>query len=310
VLCLLVNPSAGGGRALRRLPAIHAALAEHGLAVLRTATTRSLAHARELAGAAGAAGETVVAIGGDGLIGAVAWALADHPQARLGIIPGGRGNDLARVLGIPTEPRAACAVLAAGRSAPLDLGEVVWDGPDGAEQRSEFVGIASVGFDSEANRIANAAPSWLGGLVYAYGALRALVRWRPATFDLRLDGASPARYRGYSVAAANSRAYGGGMLLAPDALLDDGRLDIVVIEQMSRLRYLSRLPSVFRGTHTALPEINVLRAGEVEIAGDRPMTLYADGDPVAALPVRVRVRRHAVNVIVPASWPGVRTPAG
>jgi diacylglycerol kinase family enzyme len=169
-----------------------------------------------------------------------------------------------------------------------------------------FVGIASVGFDSDANRIANEAPSWLGGLVYAYGALRALASWRPATFTVELDPPGERHtLTGYSIGAANSKAYGGGMFAAPDALLDDGLLEIVACEHVSRWRFLtSVMPRVFKGTHVELPTVRTFRASEVEISADRPFTMYADGDPIGELPVRARAVRGAVNVLVPLESKG------
>jgi diacylglycerol kinase family enzyme len=163
------------------------------------------------------------------------------------------------------------------------------------------VGIASAGFDSDANRIANEAPSWLGGLVYAYGALRALASWRPATFEIELDPPGERHtFTGYSIGTANSKAYGGGMYAAPGALLDDGLLEVVTMKHMSRWRFLSSvLPRVFKGTHVELPAVRVFRAAEVAISADRRFTMYADGDPIGELPVRVRAVKGAVNVIVP-----------
>ncbi len=177
-VALLCNPSAGGGRAARVLPQVEEALGSHRIA-FHTETTRDLDHARALAGAAAAAGEVVVTLGGDGLVGCVAGALREAPGSVLGVLPGGRGNDLARSLRIPRDPRAACAVIADGTERLLDIGDV---------GGRTFVGIASLGFDSDANRIANAAPSRLGSLVYVYAALRALAAWQPARFELTLDG--------------------------------------------------------------------------------------------------------------------------
>ncbi|MBA3808967.1 MAG: diacylglycerol kinase family lipid kinase, partial [Solirubrobacterales bacterium] len=271
----------------------------HGLA-LRREDTRDLPHARELAREAAGAGEIVLALSGDGLLGALADALRDVPGATLGILPGGRGNDLARVLGMPDDAIAACAAFASGVPRALDLGVVL---AGSAEQRGDsYVGIASAGFDSDANRIANEAPAWLGGQVYAYGALRALVSWRPARFEIELDppGGERHSFSGYSIAAANSRAYGGGMNLAPDALLDDGLLEIVAVKRVSKLRFLLNLPKVFAGTHVLLENVLVFRAAEVAISADRPFVLYADGDPIGELPLRVRAERGAVNMIVPA----------
>jgi len=221
----------------------------------------------------------------------VAGVLAGRDGAVMGVLPGGRGNDLARVLGIPlNDLAAAVAILRDGVERPLDVGRV-----DGRP----FMGIASLGFDSDANRIANEAPARLGDLVYAYGALRAFARWRPATFTLVLDG-EERTYTGYSVACANSKAYGGGMLLAPDAELDDGLLDVLVIEQVSKARFLSQLPKVFRGAHVANPEVHVLRAREVRVSADRPFAIYADGDPIGELPATITVSPRAVRVVLPA----------
>lgn len=302
-VCLIVNPAAGGGRAGRCAPAVEACLRRLGLE-LRCERTRDLADARSLAREAALAGERVFVLGGDGLAGAVADVLRTIPGAVMAVLPGGRGNDLARVLGLPSDPVAACELIAHGMPVPLDLGEV-----DGRA----FLGIASVGFDSDANRIANEAPGWLGNLVYAYGALRALLCWRAASFQvtLRNDG-DPAgggasgevlpttrTFTGYSVAVANSKAYGGGMRLAPDAELQDGLLDVVRIDAVSRLRFLASLPRVFKGTHVELPSVHVERAAAVEISADRPFTLYADGEAFAELPVRVRSLPAAVQMLVP-----------
>lgn len=286
---LIVNPAAGGGRALRVLPAAERALRDAGLRV-RIEHTRDIAHARALAAAAGAAGEVAAALGGDGLVGAVADGLrtAGQGSGLLAIVPGGRGNDFARALGIPRDPAAAAALIADGRERPIDLGV--------CGERA-FVGIASCGFDSDANRIANETRV-PGDLAYLYGALRALAAWRPARFELELDG-EPLVHVGYSVAAANGRQYGGGMLLAPDASLEDGRFDVVTVAAVPKRRFLRGLPRVFRGTHVRNDEVEVRRARELRIAADRPFTLYADGDPLAELPATVRTLPAAVRVIVP-----------
>jgi YegS/Rv2252/BmrU family lipid kinase len=197
-------------------------------------------------------------------------------------------------LGIPADAAAACAVIARGREHDLDLGAV---------NGRTFIGIASAGFDSDANRIANEAPARLGNLVYAYGALRALVAWRPAHFELELagdDGTSERRtFSGYSFAAANSKAYGGGMLIAPDAELDDGLLDVVISEHVSKLRFLISLPKVFKGTHVENAEVHVLRTRELRVSADRPFTVYADGDPIAELPATISALPRALRVLVP-----------
>jgi YegS/Rv2252/BmrU family lipid kinase len=295
-VCLIVNPSAGGGKAGRVASEVERTLRGHGLQVRRV-DTRDLDHARVLAKEGAAAGETVVALSGDGMIGVVADVLRHVPGAVLGVLPGGRGNDLARVLGIPRDPLAACAVIASGVPRPMDVGEI---------EGQAFVGIASVGFDSEANRIANQAPARLGALVYVYGALRALAAWRPARFEIELDPPGERHsFTAYTVGAANSKTYGGGMRAAPGAMLDDGLLEVMVLENVSKLRFLTTiLPRVFKGDHVQLPSVHVFRAAEVAISADRPFTMYADGDPIGELPLRVRAERGAVSVLVPAEPTG------
>ncbi|HSD76189.1 MAG TPA: diacylglycerol kinase family lipid kinase, partial [Solirubrobacteraceae bacterium] len=187
----------------------------------------------------------------------------------------------------------ACDVLAHGATRRVDLG---------LAGGRPFIGIASLGFDSDANRIANRAPARLGNLVYLYGALRAVAGWRPATFTVVVDGVTTT-FTGWSVACANSKAYGGGMFLAPDARLDDGLVDVVCTARTSKLRFLRLLPRVFKGTHVRLDEVRVLRGAEVRIAADRPFTVYADGDPIAELPVTVGVAPGAIAVLAPREVP-------
>ena len=298
-VCLIVNPAAGGGKAGRLAPAVESELRRLGLTVRREDTTH-LEHARELGLEAAQAGETVVALSGDGMLGVLADALRAVPGATLGVLPGGRGNDFARVLGIPDDAVAACATVAAGVAREVDLG-LVTTGADHDSGGVAFVGIASCGFDSDANRIANEAPAWLGGLVYAYGALRALISWRPARFEIELQPQGERHsFSGYTVAAANSKAYGGGMHMAPDALLDDGLLEVVVVERVGKLRFVANLPKVFKGDHVKQPSVRVFRAREIAVSADRPFTMYADGDPIGELPLRVSALPGAVRMLVPA----------
>ncbi len=287
MLRVIVNPAAGGGRAGRALGAVATELVRRGIAH-RVDPTLSLDHARELTLEALAAGETPVAFGGDGLIGAVADIMRDSDQP-MGVLPGGRGNDFIRGLGIPLNPVAACSVLTAGAPVAVDVGEI--------SERS-FLGIAICGYFSRANQIANDARVIRGHLVYTYGGLRALAGWRPAKFNLTLDGV-PREFSGYSVAIANSARHGGGMMLAPDAKLDDGLFDVVMIADMPKHRLLHALPAVFRGSHVAMPEVEVIRAKHVTLDCDRTFTVFADGDPIAVLPASLEVRGAAIRVIVP-----------
>jgi len=288
---VLVNPSAGGGRARDLLPRLEGALRDRDLSY-RLVMTTSLDHGVEEARASAGAGEIPVVMSGDGLIGQIGGVLAGT-ETPLGVIPGGRGNDFARVMGIPTEIPAAVELLATGTTRQIDVGEV---------NGRRFLCIASCGFDSDANRIANETRLVKGNLVYLYAALRALAQWKPARFEVSLDG-DRREFTGYAVAAANNKAYGGGMFLAPNAELDDGELDVVWTSQVSKLRFLVNLPKVFKGRHIENDEVTVLRASEVEINADRPFAVYADGDHLADLPATIRVLPRALDVFAPPGGP-------
>jgi YegS/Rv2252/BmrU family lipid kinase len=286
-VCLIANPSAGGGRTARLLPAVEAALRGHGVA-FRVERTHSIEHARELARSTIAAGELAAAMGGDGLIGAIAGELRETDGA-LAVLPGGRGNDFARKLGLGSDPVAACDVLAQGRERRLDVAD--------ANGRA-YLGIASSGLDSVCGDIANATRLPLGQFVYVYAVLRAVRSWRPAHWEVVIDGV-PRSFDGYSVAVCNSGVFGGGMFLAPDAKLDDGMLEVVMIGDIPKRKYLSSLPKVFKGTHLREPGVELVQAREVAFHADRPFNVQADGDPIADLPATVRVQPGALRVMTP-----------
>lgn len=285
---LIVNPTAGAGRSREVLPRVEKALDDR-RREFRVAPSRSLGHGIELALEAVDAREIPVVVSGDGLIGAVGGALAGS-GAVMGLIPAGRGNDLARGLGIPHDPEGAVEALLNGTVRAIDVGEA---------NGNRFLGIASAGFDSDANRIANEIRFLKGKPVYAWAAMKALAGWKPARFTLK-EGEIRSRFTGYTVALANNSFYGGGMNLAPDADLTDGLLDLVTIGDVGKFRFLRAMPGVFRGTHVRRSDVVSMRkVRTIEISASRPFTLYADGDPLTELPARIRVLPGELNVIAP-----------
>jgi YegS/Rv2252/BmrU family lipid kinase len=286
-LALLVNPASAHGRTLKLLPRLERALDARRVA-FRVERTRGLEDGVERALRAAEAGEVPVVVSGDGLVGAIGGALAGG-EAPLGIVPGGRGNDLARVLGVPADPEGAVAALADGHTRRIDVGEV---------NGKRFLGVVSVGFDSVANRRANETRWLRGNLVYLYAGVRTLLGWRPARFTIRV-GEESRRFSGYSVSVANSRAFGGGMFIAPDAELDDGEFDVVTIGEVGKLKFLGNLPKVFKGTHVEEDEVRVFRAPGIELSASEPFPVYADGEHLTDLPATVRILPRALTVIVP-----------
>jgi diacylglycerol kinase family enzyme len=135
--------------------------------------------------------------------------------------------------------------------------------------------------------------------VYLYAALKALLGWKHANFHVVIDG-KPHDMRGWSVAVANSKAYGGGMYVAPQAELDDGLLDVVMVSESNKWTFLRDLPKVFKGTHTTNPRVAMLIGNKIEISSDRPFDIYADGDPIGRTPAIVSVSPRSLKVLVPA----------
>jgi diacylglycerol kinase family enzyme len=310
--CLIVNPAAGGGRSLRSQALATAALEAAG-AAYQVSVSGSLNHARELAADGAERGAVVVAVGGDGLVGALAGVVA-AAGGSYGIVPAGRGNDVARVLGIPADPARAAAVLTGGRPRQVDLiGIRVADQAETVVAGSVYAGIPAV-----AGQIANATRWLTGPAVYPAAALRALARWRPAAFRVQIRAASTGNgeapvvheFAGYAVVVANFAYFGAGMKVAPPALADDGLLDVVLMRHGPKLAFVRALAKIKDGSHVALPQISLDRGTEIILSADRDMPAAADGETLpgaAPLPagaqLRIRVLPSILTVLTPARCP-------
>jgi diacylglycerol kinase (ATP) len=307
------NPTAGGGRAGRLAPRVVERLRGDGVEVAQHRTL-SLGDARLATCRAAAGVDAVVAVGGDGTVGACAAGLADAGppgwspggsggspgesgvRAALGVVPAGGGNDAARSLGLPADdPLAAAGLLTRLRRRPADLATVAG---------RAYLNVAGAGFDSEVNRLANQRLRWARGRPRDVGAVLAeLVVGRPATFELVLDGQAT-RLQAWLVAVANGPSYGGGMRVAPAARLDDGLLEVVVIGAIGKLEFLRTFPQVFSGRHVEHPAVAVHRAARVDLDADRTLAVYADGEPAGTLPATFEVRPAAVTVLAADPAPG------
>ena len=313
-LTIVVNPAAGGGRAIRHLPAVRAVLDAAGARYL-ICQSSSLGHARALAAEAAGRGDLVVAVGGDGMAGAVASAVAEAKPGGdgvFGVIAAGRGNDLARTFGIPPSPADAARLLLAGGSRPMDL--VALAGTGGSQVT--VAGSVYLGLASAAGQIANATRLIRGPLVYPVAALRALAGWEPVTFQVdaaRSASAAgtvtvPQEFAGYGVVVANLPYFGAGMKVAPQADPGDGALDIVLMRHAPKLTFLRVLTKIRKGAHIELDQIDTGRATAVTVTFDRPLRAGADGELFDVLsPVRISVLPKALCVIAPRVVTDLRT---
>lgn len=232
--------------------------------------------------------DRVVIGGGDGTLNAAAPALRSSGLP-LGIVPLGTANDLARTLGIPTDPVAAAQVVAAGRTTRIDLGEV---------NGQPFFNVASIGFGADlADALTRDSKRRWGSLGYAVAALRLLRRMRPFTTEIVHGGASQIS-RTVHIAVGNGRHYGGGMTVEAAARIDDGRLHVFSLEVASMWRLLQMLPALRSGRHQPWSEIRTLAGEEIEIRTRRPRSVNTDGEITTRTPARFRVLPGVITVFV------------
>jgi diacylglycerol kinase (ATP) len=294
-IAMLVNPSSGSGRGARNAPIAARRLRERGLRVTEliggsAEESASLARVAIREGA-----DALVVCGGDGTLNLALQAVAET-DTPLGILPVGTGDDNARTLGVPLKDIIAAAdVIADGKTRVVDCGHV--STADGIDRY--FLGVMSVGFDSEVNERANDM-SWPHGQArYLIATLAELRVFQPLPFTMTIDG-TPLKQEAMLVAIGNGISYGGGMKVCPDANVSDGLLDMTVLAAVGKFEFIKAFPSVFKGTHTAHEYVTQHRFSEATI--DAPnQVVYADGERIGTVPAIVRVKPAAVNVFAPTS---------
>ena len=245
--------------------------------------------------------DALVVVGGDGMVNLGANLVAGT-RVPLGLIPSGTGNDMARGLGIPHEDTEAAirtldAALAAGPRT-IDAGRISWtDAATGTREQRWFACALSAGFDAIVNERANAMRHPKGPSRYILALLAELVKLKPFAYRLTLDG-RVIETKAVLVALGNAVSLGGGMKITPDAQLDDGLLDVLIVQPLSRINFLRIFPSVFKGTHVTDPRVRIERAKRVRIEADG-IVAYGDGERIAPLPIDVEVVPGALRVLAP-----------
>jgi diacylglycerol kinase family enzyme len=275
----LVNPTSGGGAAPGAVVPVARLLREAGATV--DVTYSPGPHAMvELVDEAVGRGDVVVSVGGDGMLSSLAGSVS-AAGGTLAVLPAGRGNDFARMLGLPESAGDLATLLLETEPRKVDL--LALSLTESGDRR--VAGSVYSGVDARASEIVDRA-HWLPKrLQYPYAAIRSLATYRPGRYRVSVDGVA-ADYDAATVVVANSGYYGKGMNIAPAAALDDGLLDVVVIEAASRWELIRSLPKVYDGRHVVLPGVTVLTGRRVEVAADArtPVPVGGDGEPLGLLP--------------------------
>jgi len=293
---VIANPVSGGGRCRKMIHEIQRVLKEKGVHY-SFFLSQYAGSAEELAKKAKDNGfQAVIACGGDGTVNEIVNGIIGT-GVTLGIIPMGTGRDLAHNLDIDMNIANAIDIISKGGLKSMDLVMV-----NGGRY---YLGVGGIGFDSEVNRWVNKRFCFFKGrFIYTLASLVRVPGFKYKRVKIKLDNES---FDGEILLAAfgNTKSYGGGMHITPNADINDGLLDICIIGKINKFKLLYMFPKVFKGTHTEIPEVRNYRSRCVSVESDIPLDFYGDGQFICKTPFSLEVLPKALNVIVPFGVSGV-----
>ena len=268
--------------------------------------TEYAGHAKEIVESIGkkAPQVTIIAVGGDGTLHEVINGVVNYPDIKIGLIPGGSGNDFSRGFSIPRDPVAAVQLLLQqhdNQSKLIDLGKTV----NSTFEEKYFMNNMGAGFDAEIAGEANQSRLKvffnrfsMGTIVYAIILIKKLFSYRCTDVVIVVDG-KPFHFPStWFVTVANQPYYGGGMMISPNACSDDGKFNIIVVHNLSKIKFLAVFISVFWGGHITFKEVISLTGKHITITSDEPMLLHTDGEIAGNTPVTIEAIHKSLPIIV------------
>jgi len=288
-LKLIYNPAAGRGRARRHVRDVEELLRARGARVDCEPSTSPDDLVRIAAESSRAGYDRVVVAGGDGTLN-LALREFDLANGTLALIPTGSGDDFAKVTGVSRDIRGAVDNVLTGRVAEYDVAHA---------NGLRYLGVAGLGFDSEVAEYANRNAKFLrGSAVYLYAILRVLPKFTPRPVHIRTDDGTRDEEIMFA-AIGNTRQYGGGIRITPDALPDDGLLDLCIVHRTTRAQLLKTLPRAYTGAHVKSPFVETGRGRTFHFESEQAMAVYADGEPLTRTPVTFGVCPQKLKFVVP-----------
>jgi len=307
---VIINPSSASGSTGEMWPRVASDLRSE-FGAFQTTFTKVRGDASSIAADAARKGiKLIIACGGDGTVSEVAnGILTSGKDAELGILPSGTGGDFRRSLEIPSSTRAAAQVLRTGRTRRIDVGRISFVDYDGAEAMRYFVGVTSCGLSTKViQRVKDGGPDWLpantprwlGGRV-SFGAslLQTAMRSEATRLRVQLDDAPERHLLVATLCVANARYFGGGMKIAPEAKLTDGKFDVVGVGDLGAMKIFTSAPRVYLGSHLSMPEVSHALARKVTV---RPaergavVDLEVDGELPGRLPATFQIIPEALRI--------------
>ena len=309
---VIINPASGGNSTREAWPAIASDLATH-FGAFNCAFTERPGEGRVLAARGAKDGRRlIIACGGDGTISEVANGILESGcggDVELGILPSGTGGDFRRSLNIPARPADAARTLRMNRARQMDVGRATYLNHEGAEETRYFLGVASLGMSTDiigrvkekgSRSFPVAVSNWLSGKIsFAAATVRSTFSSPGTEVIVQLDDAPERRLTVSNLCVANARYFGGGMKVAPMALLDDGRLDVIVIGDLGALKILANAHKLYRGTHLEMEQVHHAQARIVTARPARKneeVAIEIDGELPGRLPARFEILPRALRV--------------
>jgi len=298
---VIVNPAAGANRTHRRWPGIKHLIERTGLS-FDSRFTEGRGHAIELARTAVNDGcRYLVAVGGDGTIHEVANGLLQAPVSEriaLGIVSTGTGSDFSRSVGTSRDYGQACSALISTERRAIDVGLLEYH-HEGRSFRRYFLNAAGIGFDAAVVEATERMPKYFGGTIpYLVGLARSMLSYRNKTVDFEIGGGAPERAKVLGMVMANGGYFGGGMFIAPEARLDDGLLDVVIVGDFGKLELAKVFPRVYKGTHLEYPKVRLERGSWIRVESPQRFLVHADGELLGEGPVSLSILPQGIQLVV------------
>ena len=305
-ITFIVNPNAGNGQARKKWPEIKARAAERFDAFEECLTTGPGDASLLARQAIHSGSDLIISVGGDGTLnevinGLVSQDISDAKKVILGVIPCGTGCDFIKSIPLTKSVEVMLDLIVARQTRLIDLGRITFLDHSGHQVTRFFHNVASFGLGGEVDERVNRTTKVFGGFVsFIWATIVSVFYYQKKRITLQIDDQPGQEFKAWNIAVANGQYHGGGMWIAPRALMDDGWLEVTVLGDFALLEVFQHLPKLYQGTHLKLKEVHTYRARKISAHSDQKVLLDIDGEQPGTLPATIEIVPQAVNIIAPS----------